>query len=124
MAKKQSKKGNGNLAKAKLPAGFTSTSASGEFGEFHDFSKKPILTGKVVDTGSIEGEFGKQRTITIQNGRVLATVCESKGLRGLFDTKGLKGKTAFIQFLGTKKIGKPRRDGSQKTFKQFASGVK
>jgi hypothetical protein len=109
---------------AKLPAGFTAVAVGGSFGEWHDFNKHPVLTGKVVETGSFQGEYGKQRTITVQQGKVASTVSESKALAGLFDTKGLKGKTVFIRFLGAIKIGKPKRNGEQKTFKQFQCGVK
>lgn len=119
------KKLNAKRVQVKLPAGFTVTSVSGDFGEFVNWTKPgQTVQGKVLDVGKINGEYGTQRTITIQNGKVKSTVTESKGLASLFDVKGIKGKTVYIQFHGVKKVGKPRRDGSQKTFKQFTHGYK
>lgn len=121
--KKKAKQGKQRPA-AKLPAGFTAVGVSGEFGEWHDFFKTPILTGKVVSLGSFEGEYGKQRTMTVQNGKRMSAFSESKATSGLFDIKGLKGKTVFVQYLGTVKTGKKKRDGTFKTFKQFNCAVK
>src|SRR6267142_4029260 len=111
---KAKKQGKVKKAMAKLPAGFTAVASGGEFGDWHDFNSKAVLTGKVVALGSFVGEYGKQRTMTVQNGKVLSTFSESKGLLGLFDTKGIKGKTVWVRFDGTVKVGKKRKDGTQK----------
>lgn len=124
MAKKAKAVKKQKRAVAKLPAGFTAVGVSGEFGEWQDWTKNPILTGKVVALGSFEGEYGKQRTMTVQNGKKMSAFSESSGTRGLFDIKNIKGKTVFVQYLGTIPVGKKRKNGTQKTFKQFTCAVK
>jgi hypothetical protein len=132
MAKKTARK-NANRVQAKLPKGFTAVNAGGSFGAWHDFNKQKTLTGVVVDHGSFKQDQdytdnkGKKktrvvdrRTLTIKNGKILSTVSESAGTKGLFDMgfKALKGKTVFIQFLGKKKLKGGR------SFNQYAVGVK
>lgn len=120
---KKRKQGKGKPV-AKLPAGFSAIAAGGEFGAWHDFEKNPVLQGKVIALGSFTGEYGKKRTMTVQNGKVLASFSESTGTAGLFDIKGIKGKTVYVRYEGTVKVGKKRKDGTQKTFKRFTCAVK
>lgn len=126
MAKKQAKaKARPKFVKAVLPAGFTAVAVGGDFGAWHDWEKEPALTGKVVELGSYEGEYGKQRTMTVLAGKVKSSFSESKALSGLFDMgKKILGKTVFVRFLGVKEFGKANRKGERRTVKQFLAGVK
>lgn len=112
-------------AQAKVPAGFSVIAAGGDFGAWHDWTKEPVLQGKVVSLGSYEGEYGKQRTMTVENGKVKSSFSESKALLGLFDLgKKAIGKTVFMRYDGIKEFGKPNRKGERRTVKQFTVAVK
>lgn len=122
---KQSKKANGKkFAPAKLPAGFTAVNVQGTFGKWHNWEKQSVLIGKVVQLGKYDGEFGVQRTMTVQQGKELSTFSESKALEGLFADKKIIGKQVYIQFLGSTEFGKANRNGERRTVKQFSVGVK
>lgn len=109
---------------AKLPAGFQAV-ATGGGGQWHNWEENPVLQGTVTAMGSFEGEYGKQRTMTVKDSKgVESTVSESGALKELFN-KAKKGKQVYIQLVGVvklknKKTGKP----NGKTYKQFTAGIK
>lgn len=116
------------LAKVKIPAGFKVADAGsdGGFGEWHDFKKHKILTGKVLGINKWTQEVKegkktitkKRMTMTVETKNGSAAVSDSHALRGLFTTKGIVGKTVYIQFLGQEKI-----KGGKK-YNRFACAVK
>jgi hypothetical protein len=113
-----------SATKTKIPKGFTAVSAGGQFGEWHDFNKQKILTGKVVEIGKYNGEYGEQKTLTINAGKTLHTISESAGLKGLFAEKNLKGREVYIVFEGLVKIPPKRKGGKPKSFKKFVTAIK
>jgi hypothetical protein len=113
MAAKQTK-----IKTAKVPAGFK-TVAVGGAGAWHDFYKNPILQGVVKAAGSFKGQYGKQRTLTVEtkkNG--MASFSESKSLKELFDTPKIVGREIFVQYLGEKALK------GKKRVKLFSVGIK
>lgn len=131
MAKKAKAKKSvkGNRAAAALPAGFTAIAVGGGFGAWHDFHKQKTLIGKVVGTDSYmaeDDETGKKkqrRILRVDTGNgVVVSVGESHTLKELFDTKGLKGRTVYIQFLGQKSF--KNKKGKTRKVNEFAVGYK
>lgn len=125
MAKAKAKAAKKTAVRSAVPAGFNVIAAGGDFGAWHDFEKNPVLTGKVVSLGSYEGEYGKQRTMTVENGKVKSSFSESKATAALFDLgKKIIGKQVYVRFDGKKEFGKPNRKGERRTVKQFTVAVK
>lgn len=122
------KRKNGKLDQAKLPAGFTSVNVTGDFGAWHDFHKQKVLQGKVLEMHKIDSEDdnGKKitkRVISVKTDKgVVSSVSESFALKGLFDMKGLVGKTVYIQYLGQKSFR--NKKGKARKVNQFTAAVK
>lgn len=135
MAKKAKGKARKNAA-IKLPPGFTSIDVGGGFGAWWDFGKQKTLLGKVVGTDSytttqdVENKQGKtvekevqRRILRIQQANgVTVNVGESAALRELFDTKGIKGKQVFLQYLGQESF--KTKKGKMRKINKFAVAVK
>lgn len=108
-----------------LPAGFEAVAVGGSFGNWHDFQKVKVCTGKVtrqevITQSDINNPKKKVKRriigVLMANG-VTSTVGESYALRELFDMK-LKGKEVFIRFDGVKKLA------GRKKLNQFTVAVR
>lgn len=108
------------VTEVEIPAGFEMVS-DGSLTETHDFTKQPIVTGKVLTLKTVlltrAGKVEENRMITVQMEGETTAVWESASLKDLFDTM-VTGDIVYIRYEGDEEMG-----GGRQPMKKFVTGL-
>lgn len=104
-----------------IPAGFEMIS-DGTLTETHDFTKQPIVMGKVMTMKTVLLTRGnsveENRMITVDLGDGSTAVWESASLKDLFDEM-VTGDEVYIRYEGDEEMG-----GGRQPMKKFVTGLR